>query len=131
MEVMTVDFSRLNLNSAQRKSLWQKQQGRVNTLLEQIKTEAFDGEASIKSDYVTRFSGLAQPNLALRPTTDLAGFIAVCVSPQDPEQLRVIASNGHTAARTDGPPQEMEKMLASGLKRWLGQPLYRQSGAIA
>jgi hypothetical protein len=131
MEVMTVDYSGLNLNSAQRKSLWQQQRERVNALLEQIQSEAFDGEASIKSDYVTRFSGLAQPNLALGTTTALAGFIAVCVSPRDPEQLRVIASNGHTAARTDGPPQELEKMLARGLKRWLGQPLYRQSGAIA
>ena len=124
-----MDFTQFNLNSAQRQALWQQERGRVHALLQRIKEEAFDGEASIKTDHVARFSGLALPNLALGTTTELAGFIAVCVSPNEPEQLRVLASNGHTAARYDAPPEELEETLATGLQRWLSQPMYRQRPA--
>ena len=122
-----MDFSQYNLDSAERRALWEQERKRVETLLEQIREEVFDGEASIKDDHVARFSGLAKPNLALGTTTDLAGFIAVCVSPKDPEKLRVLASNGHTAGRYDTPPEKLEEALARGLQRWLSQPMYRQS----
>ena len=124
-----MNFGKFNLNSPERLALWDGQRERVETMLEQIKVEAFDGAATIRSDHVARFSGLAQPNRALGTTTALAGFIAVCVSPADPEALRVVASNGHTAARYDGPPQELAELLARGLERWLSQPMYRQSHA--
>lgn len=124
-----MNFSRFNLHSPARAALWQAQQDRVASLLAQIKEEAFDGAASTEVDYVSRFSGLAQPNLALGTTTELAGFIAVCVSPKDPAHLRVLASNGHTAARYDGPPEELPQLLRRGLERWLSQPRYRQHGA--
>ena len=122
-----MDFTQFNLNSAERRALWEQERERVRALLEQIKEEAFDGEASIKSDHVARFSGLAKPNLALGTTTDLAGFIAVCVSPKDPEKLRVLASNGHTAGRYDARPEKVDEALARGLQRWLSQPMYRQA----
>lgn len=122
-----MDFSQYNLNSPERQALWEQQREQIQTLLEQIKDQTFDGRASIKTDHVTRFSGLAQPNLALGTTTDLAGFIAVCVSPADPEKLRVLASNGHTAGRYDASPDKLEQALARGLKRWLSQPMYRQA----
>jgi len=125
-----VDFSEFNLNSDERQALWEQERERVQALLEQVKEEAFDGKASIEGDHVARFSGLARPNLALGTTTDLAGFIAVCVSPKDPEKLRVLASNGHTAARYDARPVKVEEALARGLKRWLSQPMYRQAGAV-
>lgn len=126
-----MDFSQFNLNSEQRQTLWRQEQERISDLLEQIKAEAFDGEASVKSDHVSRFSGLAQPNLALGTTTELAGFIAVCVSPRDAEKMRVVTSNGHTAARYDGEPEELERLLVRGLKRWLSQPMYLQSRGVA
>lgn len=122
-----MDFAKFNLNSPERQSLWQQERERVKTLLERIRAEAFDGNASLKEDHVARFSGLAQPNLALGTTTELAGFIAVCVSPKDPAQLRVLASNGHTAGRYDTAPDELEEALAKGLRRWLSQPMYRQA----
>ena len=123
-----MDFTSLNLNSSQRRALWDEQEARVRTLLERIKDEVFEGQATIEEDHVARFSGLAKPNLALGTTTDLAGFIAVCVSPREPEELRVLASNGHTAARYDSSPEELEETLMRGLKRWLSQPMYRQAG---
>lgn len=122
-----MDFAKFNLNSPQRQALWQQQQEPVQALLEQIRLEAFDGEASLEEDYVSRFSGLARPNMALGTTTDLAGFIAVCVSPRQANQLRVMASNGHTAARYDTLPEELAEALARGLRRWLAQPMYRQA----
>ena len=122
-----MDFAHFNLHSPQRQALWEQERERVQALLEQIRDETFDGEASIKSDHVARFSGLAKPNLALGTTTDLAGFIAVCVSPKDPEKLRVLASNGHTAGRYDASPEKLDEALARGLERWLSQPMYRQS----
>jgi hypothetical protein len=125
-EDIRVDFARFNLNSTARQAFWKEQEERIRTLLEQIGDEAFEGQASIKSDHVARFSGLARPNLALGTTTDLAGFIAVCVSPGDPDQLRVLASNGHTAARYDTAPEQLEEALARGLERWISQPMYRQ-----
>lgn len=125
-----MDYSSFNLNSVARRALWHEQQQRVQALLEQIKEDVFDGYASIERDHVARFSGLARPNLALGATTDLAGFIGVCVSPADDEKLRVLASNGHTAARYDGPPAELEQLLARGLKRWLSHPMYRQRQAV-
>lgn len=123
-----MDFASLNLNSPQRQALWEEQEEQVRSMLEKIKDEVFEGQATIEKDHVARFSGLAKPNLALGTTTDLAGFIAVCVSPRDPQELRVLASNGHTAARYDAPPAELEESLARGLKRWLSQPMYRQAG---
>lgn len=123
-----MDFASLNLNSPQRRTLWEEQEPRVRRMLERIKEEVFEGQATIEEDHAPRFSGLAKPNLALGTTTDLAGFIAVCVSPREPQELRVLASNGHTAARYDAPPAELEETLARGLKRWLGQPMYRQAG---
>lgn len=123
-----MDFASLNLNSPQRQALWEEQEEQVRSMLERIKDEVFEGQATIEKDQVARFSGLAKPNLALGTTTDLAGFIAVCVSPRDPQELRVLASNGHTAARYDAPPAELEESLARGLKRWLSQPMYRQAG---
>lgn len=125
-----MDFARLNLDSPERQALWEQERQRVRALLEQIKEEVFDDQASIESDHVARFSGLAKPNVALGTTTDLAGFIAVCVSPKDPEKLRVLASNGHTAGRYDARPEELEEALVRGLKRWLSQPMYRQTGGM-
>lgn len=125
-----MDFTRFNLKSPERQALWEQERKHVQTLLEQIKEETFDGEASIESDHVARFSGLARPNLALGTTTELAGFIAVCVSPKDPEKLRVLASNGHTAGRYDASPEKLEEALVRGLKRWLSQPMYRQTQAM-
>jgi hypothetical protein len=121
-----VDFTEFNLNSPERQALWQQERDLVQALLEQIKADVFDGQASIEGDYVARFSGLAKPNLALGTTTELAGFIAVCCSPEKVTELRVLASNGHTAVRYDTPPEELEKALAMGLRRWLSQPMYRQ-----
>lgn len=122
-----MDFAKLNLNSPQRKALWRQQREPVQALLEQIRLETFDGEASLEEDYVSRFSGLARPNMALGTTTDLAGFLAVCVSPRQASQLRVVVSNGHTAARYDTLPEELAEALARGLRRWLAQPMYRQA----
>lgn len=122
-----MDFAQFNLNSAERQTLWEQERERVRALLEQIKDETFDGEASINEDHVARFSGLAKPNLALGTTTELAGFIAVCVSPKDAEKLRVLASNGHTAARYDARPEKLDEALIRGLQRWLSQPMYRQT----
>ena len=122
-----MDFAKFNLNSPQRQALWQEQRDPVQALLEQIRLEAFDGEASLEEDYVSRFSGLARPNMALGTSTDLAGFIAVCVSPRRANQLRVLASNGHTASRYDTPPDELAETLAQALQRWLAQPMYRQA----
>ena len=122
-----MDFAKFNLNSPQRQALWQQQRAPVQALLEQIRLGAFDGEASLEEDYVSRFSGLARPNMALGTTTDLAGFIAVCVSPRLANQLRVLASNGHTASRYDTPPEELAETLAQALQRWLAQPMYRQA----
>ena len=125
-----MSFARFNLNSPQRQALWERHREQIEAFLQQIKVETFDGAATITADHVARFSGLARPNRALGTTTELAGFIAVCVSPSDPDELRVLASNGHTAARYDGPPDALAELLARGLERWLSQPMYRQRHAM-
>ncbi|MGD2050531.1 MAG: hypothetical protein PVH03_13595 [Chloroflexota bacterium] len=118
-------FERFNLNSPARQALWGQNRGDIEKLLERVKEEVFDGDASIKEDYVSRFSGLAKPNLALGPTTDLRGFIGICISPKQEDMLRVLASNGHTASRNDIRPDELEDAIEKALDRWLSQPMYR------
>lgn len=118
-------FERFNLNSPARQALWEQNRADIEKLLERVKEEVFDGDASIKEDYVSRFSGLAKPNLALGSTTDLRGFIGICVSPKQEDMLRVLASNGHTATRNDVRPDELEDAIAKALDRWLSQPMYR------
>jgi hypothetical protein len=118
-------FERFNLNSPARQALWRQNQAEIEKLLERVKEEVFDGDASIKKDYIPRFSGLAKPNLALGSTTELRGFIGICVSPKQPDMLRVMASNGHTAARHDVRPEELEEAIENALDRWLSQPMYR------
>ena len=120
-----MEFERFNLNSPARQALWLQYRVEIEKILEQIKAEVFEGNASIKSDYVARFSGLAKPNLALGPTSDLRGFIGICVSPKQEDRLRVLVSNGHTASRHDTPPEELEKTVEEALGRWLGQPMYK------
>ncbi len=87
--------------------------------------EVFEGKASIKSDYVARFSGLAKPNLALGLTSDLRGFMGICVSSKQEDRLRMLVSNSHTASRHDTLPQELEKTVEEALTRWLSQPMYK------
>lgn len=118
-------FERFNLNSPARQALWGQNRDDIEKLLERVKEEVFDGDASIKEDYVSRFSGLAKPNLALGSTTDLRGFIGICVSPKQEDMLRVLASNGHTATRNDVRPDELEDAIEKALDRWLSQPMYR------
>lgn len=118
-------FERFNLNSPARQALWEQNRADIEKLLERVKEEVFDGDASIKEDYVSRFSGLAKPNLALGSTTDLRGFIGICVSPKQEDMLRVLASNGHTASRNDIRPDELEDATEKALDRWLSQPMYR------
>lgn len=118
-------FERFNLNSPARQALWEQNRADIEKLLERVKEEVFDGDASIKEDYVSRFSGLAKPNLALGSTTDLRGFIGICVSPKQEDMLRVLASNGHTATRNDVRPDELEDATEKALDRWLSQPMYR------
>ncbi len=118
-------FEQFNLNSPARKRLWRAHRDEIEALLEQINEEAFDGTGSIKSDYVSRFSGLAKPNLALGPSTDLRGFIGICVSPKQEDMLRVLASNDHTATRIDILPGELRKAVEDALRRWLSQPMYK------
>jgi hypothetical protein len=118
-------FERFNLNAPARQALWKQYRDRVEELLEQVKEEVFEGKASIKRDYVARFSGLAKPNFALGPTNDLRGFIGICVSPKQEDRLRVMVSNGHTASRLDTLPQELEKTVEEALTRWLSQPMYK------
>jgi hypothetical protein len=118
-------FERFNLNSPARQALWGQNRGDIEKLLERVKEEVFEGDASIKEDYVSRFSGLAKPNLALGPTTDLRGFIGICISPKQEDMLRVLASNGHTASRNDIRPDELEDAIEKALDRWLSQPMYR------
>lgn len=118
-------FERFNLNSPARQALWEQNRADIEKLLERVKEDVFDGDASIKEDYVSRFSGLAKPNLALGSTTDLRGFIGICVSPKQADMLRVLASNGHTATRNDVRPDELEDATEKALDRWLSQPMYR------
>ena len=122
-------FEQYNLESPQRLALWREQRGRVREILEEIRQDTFDCQAEIASDIASRFSGLARPNLALRPLGEMRGFIAVCVSPKQADQLRVLASNGHTATRLDAPPAELAAIVERGLRRWLSQPLL-DPGAI-
>jgi hypothetical protein len=118
-------FERYNLESPQRLALWRAQRDRVRAILEEVRGDTFDGQAEIAPDIASRFSGLARPNLALRPKGELRGFIAICVSPKQADQLRVLASNGHTATRLDAPPAELATIVEEGLRRWLSQPMYR------
>ncbi len=118
-------FERFNLNSPARRALWQQYRDEIEKLLEQVKVEVFEGNASIKSDYVTRFSGLARPNLTLGPTNNLRGFMGISVSPKQEDRLRVLVSNGHTASRLDTLPEELEKTVEEALGRWLSQPMYK------
>ena len=118
-------YERFNLNSPARQALWERHQAEIEKLLGRVKEEVFDGDASIKEDYVSRFSGLAKPNLSLGSTTDLRGFIGICVSPKEEDMLRVLASNGHTATRNDVRPDELEDAIEKALDRWLSQPMYR------
>ncbi len=119
-------FERFNLNSPARQALWQQYHDDIEKLLERVKVEVFEGNASIKNDYVTRFSGLARPNLTLGPTNKLRGFMGICVSPKQEDRLRVLVSNGHTASRLDTFPEELEKTVEEALGRWLSQPMYKQ-----
>jgi hypothetical protein len=118
-------FERFNLNSPVRQALWKQYRDEIEKLLERVKTEVFEGNASIKSDYVTRFSGLARPNLTLGPTNNLRGFMGISVSPKQEDRMRVLVSNGHTASRHDTPPEELEKTVEEALGRWLSQPMYK------
>jgi hypothetical protein len=118
-------FERFNLNSPARRVLWQQCRDEIEKLLERVKAEVFDGNASIKSDYVSRFSGLARPNLTLGPTNDLRGFVGICISPKQENKLRVLVSNGHTASRLDTLPEELERSVEEALDRWLSQPMYK------
>jgi hypothetical protein len=118
-------FERFNLNSPVRQALWKQYRDEIEKLLERVKTEVFEGNASIKSDYVTRFSGLARPNLTLGPTNNLRGFMGISVSPRQEDRMRVLVSNGHTASRHDTPPEELEKTVEEALGRWLSQPMYK------
>ena len=118
-------FERFNLNSPVRRALWKQYRDEIEKLLERVKTEVFEGNASIKSDYVTRFSGLARPNLTLGPTNNLRGFMGISVSPKQEDRMRVLVSNGHTASRHDTPPEELEKTVEEALGRWLSQPMYK------
>ena len=118
-------FERFNLNSPARKALWQQHRDEIEKLLERVKAEVFEGSASIKSDYVGRFSGLAKPNLTLGPTNNLRGFIGICISPKQENRLRVLVSNGHTASRHDTLPEDLEKTVEEALGRWLSQPMYK------
>jgi hypothetical protein len=121
-------FERFNLNSPARQALWQQHRDGIETLLERIKTEAFGGNAAIRRDIVSRFSGLAKPNLTLASTSDLRGFIGICVSPKQEDKLRVLVSNGHTASRHDTIPAKLEKSAEVALSRWLSQPMYKPGG---
>ena len=118
-------FERFNLNSPARKALWQQHRDEIEKLLERVKAEVFEGNASIKSDYVGRFSGLAKPNLTLGPTNNLRGFIGICISPKQENRLRVLVSNGHTASRHDTLSEDLEKTVEEALGRWLSQPMYK------
>lgn len=118
-------FERFNLNSASRVALWQQYCDEIEKLLERVKAEVFEGNASIKHDYVGRYSGLAKPNLTLGPTNDLRGFIGICISPKQENKLRVLVSNGHTASRHDALPEELEKAVKESLGHWLSQPMYK------
>ena len=122
-------YKRFNLNSPAREALWKENSDEIEVLLEQIKEEVFEGSASIKTDFVSRFSGLAKPNLALGPDNDLRGFIGMCVSPKQEDMLRVLASNGHTASRYDTLPQDLEETVEEALTRWLSQPMYKPKGS--
>lgn len=122
-----MDFTHFNLNSPQRQKAWQAQRPTVAQLLDQIKEQVFDGEATLAADHASRFSGLAKPNLALAPGGELGGFIAVSVSPKDPDQLRILVSNGHTAARYDADPDDLWETAAQALERWMSQPRYKPS----
>ncbi|MCI0399222.1 MAG: hypothetical protein L0332_18785 [Chloroflexi bacterium] len=106
-------------------ALWDEHNDRIRAILEEVRRDAFGGQAEIAADVASRYSGLARPNLALRPTGELQGFIAVCVSPRQADELRVLASNGHTATRLDAPPDELVDIVEKGLFNWLSQPLYR------
>ena len=119
-----MDYERFNLNSPAREALWKEYREPIELLLEQIKEEVFEGSASIKNNYVSRFSGLAKPNLALGPDNDLRGFIGICVSPKQADMLRVLASNGQTASRHDIQPADLERAVDDALNRWLSQPMY-------
>jgi hypothetical protein len=122
-----MDFTHFNLNSPQRQKIWQAQRPTVEKLLDQIKEQVFDGEAVLVADHASRFSGLAKPNLALASDGELGGFIAVSVSPKDPDQLRILVSNGHTAARYDANPDDLWETAAQALERWMSQPRYKPS----
>jgi hypothetical protein len=123
-------FEEYNLNSPARQKLWSQYQAEIEEILEQVKAEVFEGNASIKRDYVAPFSGLAKPNLSLGPTGDLRGFIGICVSPKDEDSLRVLASNGHTASRYDTQVHKLEEAVERALARWLSQPMYKPEGAV-
>ena len=118
-------FKKYNLNSPQRQALWAEQKEGVRRILEELQRDVFDGRAEIVADIASRFSGLARPNLALRPTGELRGFLSICVSPKRADQMRVLASNGHTATRLDGPVDDLVEIVEKGLRRWLSQPMYR------
>lgn len=122
-----MDFTRFNLNSDQRQTSWQEQRPTVEQLLHQIKEQVFEGEAILETDHASRFSGLAKPNLTLAPSGELGGFIGVSISPKDPEQLRILVSNGHTAARYDTAPDDLWQTAATALERWMSQPRYKPS----
>jgi hypothetical protein len=122
-----MDFSRFNLNSPERQALWAEQRPEIERLLRQIADEAFGGQAAIEADQASRFSGLARPNLVLTPTGELGGFLGISVSPRDPEQLRLLVSNGHTASRFDTDPDRLWDTAESALERWLSQPRYKPS----
>lgn len=121
-------FERFNLNSPARQALWRQHREEIEKLLEQIRDEVFEGNALIKGDRGTRFSGLARPNLTLEPTNKLRGFIGICVSPKQEDRLRVFASNGHTASRYDTLPEALEEGVEEALGRWLSQPMYEPDG---
>jgi hypothetical protein len=125
-----MEFTQLNLNSVDRQKTWADNRVKIRQLLLQIKDEVFEGEASIKQDHISRFSGLSKPNLTLGPTSDLRGFIGICVSPKQADRLRVLVSNGHTASRYDVQTQELEKKVESALSRWLSQPMYNPKAAV-
>ena len=118
-------FKKYNLDSPQRQALWTEQKEGVRRILEEVQQDVFDGRAEISADVASRFSGLARPNLALRPTGELRGFLAICVSPKRTDQMRVLTSNGHTATRLDGPADDLVEIVEKGLRRWLSQPMYR------
>jgi hypothetical protein len=120
-----MSFKHFNLNSPARQALWEESRLAIRSILEQIRADVFDGEATIKEDFASPYSGLARPNLALGSTGDLRGFIGISPSPKQEGLLRVLVSNGHTASRYDTPPQELEKTVEKALGRWLSQPMYQ------